>query len=986
MAESDPHNQQGPLWPNQIMDTFDASLSDGEPETKKRKPNDSEIVTDTQQPSAEDSPAASSEIIVEPIQNRSDNAEVAHQSIRGFVISSNNEETVVLPDGELAKQGVLFVKNDATIFNCNGGLETEMLPVATVIEEIIFEPTGPEKQQRIYRQIIGEITSCKVVKKPKIKEQIVFCTNSDSTSFTVAEVHTQTEMRIPKKCLQGGARGQGQLFLLKLAHIDGESGGYHMPTNSHLPKGIVDHTLQRPKSIVPYSMALYAKCDSLTTKTDEAENWKTMADIILASNAVVVSQHKNENQITAVMNEVVVEKDDVLKFSIKIEKKIMKSKYTKNSNALLYKKGAPSINAKVTAVTFCGAEVAISFEVNLQVFMDQQGIYDKNEILEGIMNGKAIEIGPSISIENFYKFATDLKEGKVSVWNTEASDESRKILAACFAAKIDSTDVFGFPDILATLNSSSATEEQRKIAKMAIGGKSMVSAVESAAGCGKTFTILLIIKCIILHCQHFLPLLVTSRTNAAGLLIASKAKQLSTNILIFCADSAFKSLDELELQLVQNFGLKNRYKELMDMDRCEQKLTEEERAMMMSAEHLILNKDDLSAAVETDDEESNCDGKYEIIFGCIKIIMKRLNIQIVIATMTVAARYMSSFTDTIKYCVVDEAGYVPQIKLASLVADMKFLKGLACFGDTCQNDGFELSLPKWLKPYGYNSALKVIKQGGGKGLYTGSLTKTYRFGKPMLDLIAPCCYKDKNLSAQNQESTHPLEPIFEIKTPYDFVFVDCPGEEMACYPKGKRNERQAIEAVTIAQKLKENYPDYSLVIASTYSKQSDFIREHMKTNGIQGIETSSADQGDEKDFVVLNLVVSSNLTTKPNTFINDKGRFTVEVTRARLGCVIIGDLELMKKHSSWKQIIQMLEDTKSIKQKPSSSLATLPHLRNISSAKPNLPRNQIQVQTHGSTLASSKPNSNKNKGSKGLSPSASSSNSGQLASTLKLDY
>uniref|UniRef100_A0A914QAG6 DNA2/NAM7 helicase-like C-terminal domain-containing protein n=1 Tax=Panagrolaimus davidi TaxID=227884 RepID=A0A914QAG6_9BILA len=373
------------------------------------------------------------------------------------------------------------------------------------------------------------------------------------------------------------------------------------------------------------------------------------------------------------------------------------------------------------------------------------------------------------------------------------------------------------------------------------------------------------------------------------------------------------------------------------MDQCEQNLTEDERSLMISAQHLILDKDDLSAAVETDDEEkeeSNCDEKYATISGCIKIIMKRLDIQIVIATMTVAARYMSSFKDTIKYCIVDEAGYVVQIKLASLVAYLHELKGLACFGDTCQNDGFDLSLPQWLKPYGYNSALKVVKQGGGKGLFTGSLTKTYRFGKPMLDLIAQCCYKGRNLNAQNQESTHPLKPIFGIETPNDFVFVDCPGTERACYPKGKRNERQAIEAVIIAQKLKETYPAYSLVIASPYSKQIDYIRAYLKTNGINGIETSSADklQGNEKDFVVLNLVVSSNLT-KMNKFINDKGRYTSAVTRACLGCVIIGDLALMKKHPSWQKIIQMLVETKSIKPKPSSSLATLPPLRNVSSTK-----------------------------------------------------
>uniref|UniRef100_A0A914YFC4 DNA2/NAM7 helicase-like C-terminal domain-containing protein n=1 Tax=Panagrolaimus superbus TaxID=310955 RepID=A0A914YFC4_9BILA len=126
------------------------------------------------------------------------------------------------------------------------------------------------------------------------------------------------------------------------------------------------------------------------------------------------------------------------------------------------------------------------------------------------------------------------------------------------------------------------------------------------------------------------------------------------------------------------------------------------------------------------------------------------------------------------------------------------------------------------------------------------------------------------------------------------------------------NKEQAEISIQIALQLKQFHPDKSVIVVSPYSKQNEYVKNCSKINDITTVEHSSLDalQGAERDFVILNLTISGKQNN--NTFINENGRFTVAVTRARLGLIIVGDLILMQKLCSWKQFIQMLKEKKNI--------------------------------------------------------------------------
>ena len=77
----------------------------------------------------------------------------------------------------------------------------------------------------------------------------------------------------------------------------------------------------------------------------------------------------------------------------------------------------------------------------------------------------------------------------------------------------------------------------------------------------------------------------------------------------------------------------------------------------------------------------------------------------------------------------------------------------------------------------------------------------------------------------------------------------------------------------------------------------------VNTNLYKEIEVASVDsfQGREKDYIILSCVRSND--QNGIGFLNDPRRLNVALTRARYGCIIVGNANSLSKHQLWNNLL-----------------------------------------------------------------------------------
>jgi len=129
------------------------------------------------------------------------------------------------------------------------------------------------------------------------------------------------------------------------------------------------------------------------------------------------------------------------------------------------------------------------------------------------------------------------------------------------------------------------------------------------------------------------------------------------------------------------------------------------------------------------------------------------------------------------------------------------------------------------------------------------------------------------------------------------------------------NIQEASYAIKLAEKLVNKYPDATIGIVTPFRHQSehlkaitrDFLKEKIQ------IDTVHKYQGDERDIIILSLVVTYGCRPSLVDFINRRSNYllNVAVTRARSSLYVIGDFNYcrnLENHGSETPFLKSLAE------------------------------------------------------------------------------
>ena len=142
-----------------------------------------------------------------------------------------------------------------------------------------------------------------------------------------------------------------------------------------------------------------------------------------------------------------------------------------------------------------------------------------------------------------------------------------------------------------------------------------------------------------------------------------------------------------------------------------------------------------------------------------------------------------------------------------------------------------------------------------------------------------------------------------------------------------RTEASNVEKI-VTRFFRAGVKPEEIGIITPYEGQRSFVVQSMATSGsfkkdlYREIEVASVDafQGREKDFIVLSCVRSNE--HQGIGFLSDPRRLNVALTRARYGCVILGNPKVLAKHPLWHYLLLHFKERDCLVEGPLSNLQT----------------------------------------------------------------
>ncbi|CAM9395456.1 unnamed protein product, partial [Sphacelaria rigidula] len=168
----------------------------------------------------------------------------------------------------------------------------------------------------------------------------------------------------------------------------------------------------------------------------------------------------------------------------------------------------------------------------------------------------------------------------------------------------------------------------------------------------------------------------------------------------------------------------------------------------------------------------------------------------------------------------------------------------------------------------------------------------------------------------------PSKPMF---------FLTAPGvEEISSSGTSylNRTEATAVEKCVTRFLQKGVTPD-QIGVVTPYEGQRSYLVKHLQRTGslrstlYAEIEVASVDsfQGREKDIILLTCVRRSN-EHQGIGFLSDPRRLNVALTRARFGCIIIGNPRILAKNPLWNALVNFYKDHDCLVEGPLDNLQT----------------------------------------------------------------
>jgi DNA replication ATP-dependent helicase Dna2 len=193
-----------------------------------------------------------------------------------------------------------------------------------------------------------------------------------------------------------------------------------------------------------------------------------------------------------------------------------------------------------------------------------------------------------------------------------------------------------------------------------------------------------------------------------------------------------------------------------------------------------------------------------------------------------------------------------------------------------------------------------------------SLRMQYRMNREVQDIPSRLFYEGKLLpapeAAARRLNINPgvsddkdINRIIDPDIPV--VFVDVEGAD-----SGKARPEEAAVACAIFESLVESgVPPREIGVITPYRAQQSLIRRHLSQsrccNSFFSVDTVDRFQGGEREVIILSLARSDGVTS----FLADRKRLNVSLSRARSKLILLGHGPILKEHPLFVSLLEGLE-------------------------------------------------------------------------------
>jgi hypothetical protein len=149
-----------------------------------------------------------------------------------------------------------------------------------------------------------------------------------------------------------------------------------------------------------------------------------------------------------------------------------------------------------------------------------------------------------------------------------------------------------------------------------------------------------------------------------------------------------------------------------------------------------------------------------------------------------------------------------------------------------------------------------------------------------------------------------------------FMWTHSHPEECAPNSRSKINTLEIKMVLNLVNHLcQQGVPQCSITVITPYLGQCRALRSVLRSNAassltLRDVRVSTVDlyQGDENDVIIVSMVRTQRLTD----FLKMRNRMIVTCSRARHAMVIIADNTLLQQSPHWREVVNALEETRSI--------------------------------------------------------------------------
>ncbi|VDK49907.1 unnamed protein product [Anisakis simplex] len=288
------------------------------------------------------------------------------------------------------------------------------------------------------------------------------------------------------------------------------------------------------------------------------------------------------------------------------------------------------------------------------------------------------------------------------------------------------------------------------------------------------------------------------------------------------------------------------------------------------------------------------------------LVLQTKTVRLICGTIAILEQFLSSLEDYIERCIIDGAGFVPEVQLLTLVSGMPNLQQVFLTGDLHQLPAYKANIPDKLLKYGCDSAIASVARRNVIPMF--SLNISYRSHPFLTFCLSETVYNGQlrpGVSADDRSLlTHSDFPLPIPSIPLALIHIS--SSDVINTRRSRYNRGQENAAIHIANRLTLTIDSHKITVLCFYLASRDYIRSQLDGTSIN-CHTVDSFQGKENDVIILVTTRSYDYcaTDDQVKFFADPQRITVALSRARHGLFIIADFPMLLKYGIWQKYLRL---------------------------------------------------------------------------------